>query len=585
MSASSTRIAGLAAAAGVALGRWATIAPTALPAPTRIGAGDAQHEIARLHEAARSVSKELRELSAQVAVSGHEAEAGIFRAQATVARDPDLLDAAAAEIERANVDAVTAVRVAAKLIAERIGALEDELLRARATDVIDVGDRIARQLAGIATMPSLLVDGPAIIVADDLAPSITATLPRDLVLGIALERSSPAAHASILARAYGIPAVVGATGLLQAVQAAGVGSEIAIDGSSGEVVIAPDADERARFEDRAAREAQARLRDQDEASLPAITTDGITVSLMANIGNPGESVRAVDLGAEGVGLFRTEFLFLERSTAPSEDEQTEAYRRAVEAFSGQAVIVRLLDVGGDKPIPYLPMDREDNPFLGVRSLRLVDRYAGLFVTQLRACLRAATSGPVRVMAPMVADAADVETLVRLRDRARSELAAAGVPMGEVELGVMLEIPSAVLTLDAYADRITFASLGTNDLLQYLFAADRGNRALERYQDPMHPAHLRLIREAVTVADRCRIPLSVCGEMAGDPIGALSLVGLGIRALSMGASNLPAVRRAIRASSAKELAYRVAKACDAISATEAREALAPRVAAASSGARP
>jgi phosphoenolpyruvate-protein kinase (PTS system EI component) len=280
--------------------------------------------------------------------------------------------------------------------------------------------------------------------------------------------------------------------------------------------------------------------------------DGTPFTLLANIGTPEESAAAIALGANGVGLFRTEFLFLERAAPPSEDEQTAAYRRVVDAFAPHPVTIRLLDVGGDKPIPYLPIGGEANPFLGVRALRLARSQPELFVTQLRACYRAAapSSGAtgrrrVKAMAPMIADGGDVDLLLALAERARSGLLVEGREIGELDLGVMLEIPSAILVADRYFGRIAFASLGTNDLLQYTLAVDRGNADLERYRDSLHPAVLRLIRAAVESAAEAKIELSICGEMAGDPVAALALAGLGLRELSMAASGIPDVRRALR----------------------------------------
>ena len=290
---------------------------------------------------------------------------------------------------------------------------------------------------------------------------------------------------------------------------------------------------------------------------------------IANIGSPDEAEAAIALGARGVGLFRTEFLFLERATPPSEDEQTAAYRRVVETFDGLPVTIRLLDVGGDKPIPYLPLPAEDNPFLGVRALRLASTRPELFVTQLRACYRAATSGPVKVMAPMIADAGDVATLLRLADDARSALRADGIAAGSVMLGVMLEIPAAVLTGPSWLDQVRFASLGTNDLLQYTLAVDRGNPALESYRDSLHPALLRLVGLAVEGANRAGVELSVCGEMAGDPAAALALVGIGIRSLSMSAPSLAAIRRAIRGANLEDLRREAEASLDAGSAAAVR----------------
>jgi phosphocarrier protein FPr len=388
-------------------------------------------------------------------------------------------------------------------------------------------------------------------------------------MGIALEAGSATSHAAILARAYGIPAVVGAAGLLAALRVTGPDAEVAIDGATGELVIDPDEDDQARFDARVAEFEAARTRDLGEASLDAVTVDGTRVTLLANIGGPDEAPPAAALGAHGVGLFRTEFLFLERPSPPSEDEQTDAYRRTVEAFAGEPVTIRLLDVGGDKSIPYLPLPAEDNPFLGVRALRLAERWPDLFVTQLRACYRAAAAGPVKVMAPMIADAGDVATLLELAERARAGLAADGIRAGEVELGVMLEIPSAILTGARWFGQVGFASLGTNDLLQYALAVDRGNPALERYRDSLHPALLRLIQLAVEAAGANAIGLSVCGEMAGDPVAALALVGLGVRSLSMSAPSLAAVRRAIRGAELAVLQREAADALEAASAAEVR----------------
>ena len=499
--------------------------------------------------------------------AGHGSEAAIFGAQAAMARDPDLIDAAVGEIEGNTTDASTAIVSAAATVSSRIARLENELLRARAADVRDVGDRIARRLAGLPAMAS--VDEPMVIVGEDLAPSLTATLPRELILGIALEGSSPTAHAAILARAYGIPAVVGVRGLLDAVRGAGVGSEIAIDGSTGEVIVAPGPADLGRFDERAAAASEGRARDLAEATAPARTTDGVEVTLFANIGHPDECELAVSLGARGVGLFRTEFLFLDRQTPPSEDEQTAAYQRVVEAFPGQPVTIRLLDIGGDKSAPYLPLPREDNPFLGVRALRLADEHPDLFVTQLRACYRAAAAGPVRVMAPMIADAGDMAVFQALARRAHDELTTERRELGAIELGVMLEIPSAVLTAASYFDRLAFASLGTNDLLQYTLAVDRGNAALERYRDAMHPGLLRLVRLSVEAAEGANVSLSVCGEMAGDAVAALALVGLGVHSLSMSAPSLPAVRRAIRGVAATQLTDEAQAACLDRSAADAR----------------
>jgi phosphoenolpyruvate-protein phosphotransferase len=561
-------ISGTPAAPGIASGPWVRFERTHVPVGGRVSPEEAEAEVARMIAASDSVAAAAEQLADDVRRDGHEDEAEIFSAHAAMARDPELIDSASAHIRTDLFDGPAAITAAAESVADLLRSLGDELLRARAADVLDVGDRIARALAGLPPAGVSLAE-PSIVVGDDLPPSVTATLPRERILGIALEGSSPTAHASILARAYGIPAVVGATGLLAALRSANGAVRLMIDGSSGEIVIAPGEEDLARVADRTARIRQDHERDREEARLPAETLDGTAVSLLANIGSPDDSAAAIELGARGVGLFRTEFLFLERSDPPSEEEQVDAYGRVAEAFAPDPVTVRLLDIGGDKPIPYLSLPAEDNPFLGVRALRLAETRPDLFLTQLRACYRAATRGRIKVMAPMVADAGDAALLRSLADRAREDVVAANHAVGVIDLGVMIEIPSAVLTADTYFGDLRFASIGSNDLLQYTLAVDRGNPALERYRDALHPALLRLVKLAVEAAARFDIELSVCGEMAGDPTAALALVGLGVRSLSMTGRSLPAVRRAIRSSRLADLEAAALEAVAAASASEAR----------------
>jgi phosphoenolpyruvate-protein phosphotransferase len=530
------------------------IEPAREPVSRRIDAGDVAAEIARFSSASKAAAAELEVIAERVEADGHPEEGAIFSAQAEMARDPTLASLVEQAIKGRHVNAAGAALDAARDLAEQLRALEDELLSARAADVLDVAGRIARRANGIPDPVPPRLEVPSIVVAEDLPPSVTATLRRDRLLGFALEQGSATAHAAILARAYGIPAVVGVAGLLAALtpESGPRPRELAIDGTTGEVVVDPDPVATADLDRRRRRFAQAGVEARTEAGMPSVTRDGLQVALLANIGTPDEAPRALEMGARGVGLFRTEFLFLERVTAPSEDEQAAAYRAVVEAFAPHSVTIRLLDVGGDKPIPFLPMAPEANPFLGVRALRLAAKRPDVFLTQLRAAMRAAVAGPVKVMAPMVADAEDAATLLALAQEARGQLEARGEAYTPVELGVMLEIPSAILVGDSYFGRLAFASLGTNDLLQYTLAVDRGNPGLARYQDSLHPALLRLVHEAVERAERAGIELSVCGEMAGDPVAALALVGLGIRALSMASGSLAPVRRALRASSAVAL---------------------------------
>ena len=532
-------LSGIAAAPGVAIGpvwRHAAGMGTGNPVP------DA-------HVAAERASTELMALAARVRAAGRAGDAAIFEAQAMMALDPMLLAAIADRAARdpslstpPTPDQVAAlVEAVAGEQADTIAALEDERLAARAADVRDVGARIVRIVAGRSIA---LPDVPSIAIADDLPPSIAAEIDDGKLLGIALERGSVTSHAAILARGLGIPAVVGTRGLLPA---AGEHRMAAIDGDAGRVIFDPTEDElralKAVVEQRHAAGAAARaLRGQ-----PGQTADGHRIELLANIGRPEEVDRALEAGAEGVGLFRTEFLFVGRAAAPSEDEQADAYRRVLEAFGERPVVIRLLDVGGDKPLPYLRLAPEPNPFLGIRGLRLAHQHREVLLEQVRAIARAGAALPVapRLMAPMVATIEDVELLHELVAAALAELDRRTVARAaRLEVGIMIEVPSAVLLAAELAQRVDFFSIGSNDLTQYVLAMDRTHPELASAADALHPAVLRAIRATVDGAASSGIEVAVCGELGGDPLGALVLAGFGIGSLSMDAGRFDDVRLAL-----------------------------------------
>jgi phosphoenolpyruvate-protein phosphotransferase len=549
---------GIAAAPGVAIGPiWRFRPPqvetaagaagsTALPGQSAAGAPDA---VARVRAASQDAARQLEKLADRIRELGRAEEAEIFEAQALMAADAALLDVAIEHLE-AGADPVAAVQAAAEAMATVLGGLDDELLAARAADVRDVGARIARILTG----DELEVpDVPSIAVADDLPPSVTVEIPPGLLTGIALATGSRTAHAVILARSLAIPAVVGVAGLLEAVDAGverlgGRPLRAALDGETGELILGPEHSQEVLFEGRrialaAGSAAAAALRDR-----PCATADGERVLLVANIGSPEDAPRALEARAEGVGLFRTEFLFMSRQTAPTEVEQVDAYRRVLTAFGpDRPVVVRLADIGGDKAIPYLGLPHEANPFLGVRAIRLAYTSRDLLLTQLKAIWRAGALAGVmpHVMAPMIATVGDVELFLSLRDEARDAVLADGLPCAErMVSGIMVEIPSAAILAAEFARRIDFFSIGTNDLTQYTLAADRGNAILAPLQDALNPAVLRLIASVVAGADAAGIPVAVCGELAGDPAGALVLVALGVDELSADAGCLDGVRAAL-----------------------------------------
>jgi phosphoenolpyruvate-protein phosphotransferase len=552
-----TRIVGRPGAAGVAVGPvWRYVAGGVGDGRVPAAAAEPVPEpAASVRAAADEAARQLEALAGRVRDLGRADEAGIFEAQAMMATDPELVDAAV-ERAAAGEEPVAAVRSAAAAAAATLAALPDELLAARAADVRDVGERIVRILLG---EDVALPEVPSVAIADDLPPSVAAEIPPGLLLGVALEGGSVTAHAVILARGFGIPAIVGAEGL---VAAAGSAMVVAVDGGSGEVVLDPDSSELADFGARADALAESRLAAAELRDRPCATADGERVVLLANIGSPEDAPRALEVGAEGVGLFRTEFLFMKRQTAPTEAEQVTAYRAAFEAFGpDRPVVVRLADIGGDKALPYLKLPAEANPFLGVRAIRLAGAGSReLLLTQLRAVWRAAGLAGVtpHVMAPMVATLADAQLLLELRDEAHAAAgiaaSAAGDPLpAKMVTGVMVEIPSAALLAPELARMVDFFSIGTNDLTQYAMAADRGNPALAHLQDALHPAVLRLIRAVVAGADEAGIPVAVCGELAGDPAGALVLVALGVDELSADAGSLDGIRAAIGAVTRAELA--------------------------------
>lgn len=537
---------GVPAAPGVAIGpAWRPDQDHAAEAP-----------VLDLRAAADRAAADLTALAARVRAAGRDGDAEIFEAQAVMALDPMLLDGAEERVAAAggaNVvgpDAMAgAIESVARELAATLAELPDELLAARAADVRDVGGRIARIVAGRAIA---LPDRPSIALAEDLPPSVTAEIPDGLLLGIALERGSAVSHAAILARGLGIPAVVAIPGLLAAL---GGTATVALDGGVGRVVLDPSAAERASLAAAADERRRAIAAAATLAGEPGRTRDGHNVPLLANIGRPEDAQRALQAGAEGVGLFRTEFLFVGRSDAPSEDEQAEAYRAVLRAFGARPVVVRLLDIGGDKPVPYLHLPREDNPFLGVRGLRLgyVDR--ALLLTQVRAIARAGAglTAPPFVMAPMVATIEDVELVHALVDEAFRSLDEAGTARAErLVVGIMVEVPSAAFMAEELARRVEFFSIGSNDLTQYVLAMDRTHPGLAATADALHPAVLRAIRRTVEGATAGGIQVAVCGELAGDPAGALLLTGMGIAELSMDAGRIGEVRLALRAHTLAQL---------------------------------
>jgi phosphotransferase system enzyme I (PtsI) len=547
-----TTLQGVGVSHGVAIGEVRHMGTAVLEPPAKqIASGDTAREQGRARQAVEAVAADL---NARGHLAGGEAQA-VLEAQALMALDPELM----ADVERRVAVGSTAERAVYDAFASYRALLAGagEYLAGRVADLDDVRNRIVARLLGV-PMPGVPdSDEPYVLIARDLAPADTALLDPTLVLGFVTEEGGPTSHSAILARALGVPAVVALPGAGELSE----GTVIAVDGSTGEVFVQPSAEKQAALTEAAA-ERKAALA---AASGPGVTSDGHKVPLLANVGGPADVPAAVAAGAEGVGLFRTEFLFLDDSaTAPSEEKQVEAYRQVLEAFPGGRVVVRVLDAGADKPLDFLTPADEPNPALGVRGLRSLLDHPEVLATQLRALATASAGLPVylEVMAPMVADRQDAKAFA---DACR----AAGLT---AKFGAMVEIPSAALRARSILQEVEFLSLGTNDLAQYTFAADRQVGAVARLQDPWQPALLDLVALAAEAAKAEGKSCGVCGEAAADPLLACVLTGLGVTSLSMGAASIPYVRATLAKHTLAqgERAAAAARATD--SADEARRAV-------------
>lgn len=526
------QLGGISASPGKAAGPARRLARPALEAPQK-QVTDVISERSRLDTAISTVRADtLRNRDQLAAVAGNEAD--IFLAHLLILDDEEMAGVARTRIDE-GVNAEQAWMDAVNQTADAFRALDDPYQAARVADVEAVGQEVLARLLGVDPRPRLTE--PGVLVADDLTPAETADLDRELVAAIVTSRGSATSHSAIIARALGVPAVVG-VGPVNISDA----TMLVVDGDAGTVVVDASADEVAAAEHSARKERERREEQRKRSSNPAVTRDGTVIEVAANIGSVADAQNAVDHGADGVGLLRTEFLFLGRDDAPSEEEQEETYRAIAEILDGKPLLLRTLDVGGDKPLPFVSHPREENPFLGIRGLRLGLATPHLLATQLRAVLRVARDHPVRVMFPMVAAVEDWE-------QARAAVAKAGedvggIPTG-VEFGVMVEVPSVPLLASHLAPVVDFFSVGTNDLTQYVMAAERGNPGLADYSDPLHPAVLRLIDLTCQAAAHHGRWVGVCGELAGDPAATAILIGLGITELSMNPIAIPAVKETVR----------------------------------------
>jgi phosphotransferase system enzyme I (PtsI) len=546
---------GIAASGGIALGKAFLYVKEAPVIPQgNISESDVPAEEAKLDSALQATREQLKALRDKAGREMTKGEAEVFGAHLMFLDDPEFVGAARARIREGLIGAAAAVHAVTEELIAEFSAIEDAYFRERAADVADVGGRIVRNILGVREKDLFAMEPGSVVIAHDLTPSETAQLNRDRVAGFALDVGGKTSHTAIMARSLELPAVLGLTDITQNVRD---GQPIIVDGSAGVVIIEPDAATAQEY----AKKREAYLKEQAELmalkELPAETADGHRVELAANIGNPQNADTALKYGAEGVGLYRTEFLFMDTDAMPGEDVQFEAYRQVLEKMGDRPVIIRTLDIGGDKKLAYLPMDDEMNPFLGLRAVRLCLQQPELFKTQLRAILRASAFGNALIMFPMISGVTEVRQAKAVVEECKRELEKEGVAYDPgVRVGIMVEIPSAAVAADIIAPEVDFFSIGTNDLCQYTLAVDRMNQKVSYLYDPFDPAILRLIKMVIDASHLNGIFTGMCGEMAGDEKAAQLLVGLGLDDFSMSPSSLLKVKKAIRGTTlekAKELA--------------------------------
>lgn len=553
-----TSLRGVPASPGVAIGQVFQLRHHDAVLQER--ASDANHERRALDAAIASAHLQLEALQAKLAADADTDRAAIFAAHQELLEDPEVLDSAAAHI-RSGATAAYAWQQAYTAQADRLLALRNQLLAGRAADLRDIGRRVIHLLVGHDEAP-LDMPPDSIVVAEDLAPSDAASLDRTRVRGFCTTMGSATSHVAILARGLGIPAVAGIDPRVLDILP---GTRVVLDGSAGTLKPGPTAAEEAQISRRQESDEARRAEELGVAAEAAITRDGHRVEVVANIGDEDEARRVPEVGGEGVGLLRTEFLFMERRTEPSEDEQTLAYEAIARALGPTRILViRTLDVGGDKPLPYLPLPAEANPFLGMRGIRLLVIRPDIIQTQIRAILRASRAGRVAIMFPMISTLAEWRAA---RDLVEQQRATLGVP--PIQIGIMVETASAAILADRFAEEADFFSIGTNDLTQYTLAMDRTNPRLAPHLDALHPAVLRLIDRTVAGAHAHKRWVGVCGALAGDPEAVPVLVGLGVDELSVSVPIVPAVKARIRTLSLKECRDTAQQALEAGDGAEVR----------------
>lgn len=541
---------GISASSGIGVGKAVVIKEEALVI-RRENVADAEAEIRRFRDARDKAVEQTKVLAVALAAKTGEKEAEIIEGHRLLLQDPILTGEIENTIAEELVCGEYAIETICTHYAVMFASMDDELMQQRAADMRDIKIRMQQILQGITPVDMASLPSGTVIVARDLSPSMTAGIHSDCVSGIVTELGGRTSHSAILARALEIPAVAAVAGILDIVQD---GTDVLLDGDTGIVIVDPSHKEKSEYE----KKRQVFLKKKKELEryihCPTMTKDGIHVELAANIGRPEDVEKVLKYGGEGVGLFRTEFLFMDRSSMPGEEEQFEAYRQVASALKGKPVIIRTLDIGGDKEIPYMGIKKDDNPFLGYRAIRLcLDRKEDVYRPQLRALLRASAFGNIKVMIPMVTCIDEFREAKALIGEIKKELDGENIEYNrEIQVGIMVETGAASLMADVFAKEADFFSIGTNDLTQYLLAVDRGNERVAYLYSSFNPAVLRSIRHIIACGKEAGIMVGMCGEAASDPMMIPLLLAFGLNEFSMSASAILYSRKLITSLSVEEL---------------------------------
>ncbi|MFZ7119710.1 MAG: phosphoenolpyruvate--protein phosphotransferase [Eubacteriaceae bacterium] len=529
---------------------------------------DLQSQLLKINDALESSRKQINAVMKKATMELGEEEAKIFGAHLMVLDDPEYIGQITELIKNEKITADNAIKQITDQFISIFESMDDVYLKERAADIKDVGGRILKNVLGIKSKNLNEISEDVIIIAYDLTPSDTAQMNKEKVLGFATDIGGRTSHTAIMARSLEIPAVLGLKTITQEVKD---GDILIVDGLAGEVMINPSEDILHKYEKKK-REYENYIKELEELKdLHAETKDGYRIELVGNIGTPNDVKGVLRNGGQGVGLYRTEFLYMDSDTMPSEEKQYKAYKEVLENMGNMPIIIRTLDIGGDKKLPYLKLEEEMNPFLGLRAVRLCFKEKELFKTQLRAILKASVYGKALIMFPMISNIQEVRQAKAILDECKLELEEENVKYDkDIQVGIMVEIPSAAIAADIIAKEVDFFSIGTNDLCQYTLAVDRMNETVSYLYQPFDPAILRLVKNVVDASHKYNKFTGMCGEMAGEPLATLILLGLGLDEFSMSASSIPQIKKIIRSVTKEEAEKIASKALELSTAEEVKE---------------